>query len=100
MLVNIGNYELYCGINETKNEKCTNPSEAEFYVESNGQIKIGGLILHFLSYGPDKFYRNTFNMNFQIPITCSEQLLFEQFIRGLPRFVYENIRTSPDVKTT
>ena len=29
-----------------------------------------------------------------------EQLLFEQYIRGLPRYVYENIRVSPDVKTT
>ena len=30
----------------------------------------------------------------------AKELLFEQFIRGLPRYVYENIRTSPDVKTT
>ena len=29
-----------------------------------------------------------------------EQLLFEQYIHGLPKFVYENIRTSPDVRTT
>ena len=29
-----------------------------------------------------------------------KQLLFEQYIRGLPRYVYENIRVSPDVKTT
>ena len=29
-----------------------------------------------------------------------EQLLSEQFIRGLPRYVYENIRTSPVLKTT
>ena len=27
-----------------------------------------------------------------------EQLLFEQYIRGLPKFVYENIRKSPDVR--
>ena len=26
-----------------------------------------------------------------------EQLLFEQNIRGLPKFVYENIRTSLDM---
>ena len=31
---------------------------------------------------------------------AKEQLLFEQYIRGLPKFVYENIRTSPVVKTT
>ena len=28
------------------------------------------------------------------------QLLFEQYIRGLPKIVCENIRTSPNVKTT
>ena len=31
---------------------------------------------------------------------AKDQLLFEQFIRGLPRYVYENILTSPDVRTT
>ena len=29
-----------------------------------------------------------------------EQLVFEQYIRGLPKFVYEKIRTSPDVRTS
>ena len=29
-----------------------------------------------------------------------EQLLFEQYIRSFPRYVYEHIRVSPDVKTT
>ena len=29
-----------------------------------------------------------------------EQLLFEQYIRGLLKFVYEKIRTSPDVRTS
>ena len=31
---------------------------------------------------------------------AKEQLLFEQFIRGLPKAIYENIRTSPDIKTS
>ena len=30
---------------------------------------------------------------------AKEQLIFEQFIRGLPKAVYENIRISPDIKT-
>ena len=30
---------------------------------------------------------------------AKEQLNFEQFIRGLPKAVYENIRISPDIKT-
>lgn len=30
---------------------------------------------------------------------AKEQLTFEQFIRGLPKAVYENIRISPDIKT-
>ncbi len=29
-------------------------SDAEFYCDSNGQRKNGGLVSHFLSYGPDK----------------------------------------------
>ena len=33
---------------------CIHPSDAEFYVKSNGKIKNGGLVQHFLSYGPDK----------------------------------------------
>ena len=32
-----------------------NSAHSIFYVESNGQIKNGGLVQHFLSYGPDKF---------------------------------------------
>ena len=36
---------------------CKNPLDAEFYVESNGQIKDGGLVQHFLSYGPDKYWK-------------------------------------------
>ena len=28
-----------------------------------------------------------------------EQLLFKQYTRGLPKFVYEKIPTSPDVRT-
>ena len=31
---------------------------------------------------------------------AKEQLLFEQFIRGLPKVIYENIRTSTDIKTS
>ena len=31
---------------------------------------------------------------------AKEQLLFEQYIRGLPRPMYENIRLSPDIKTS
>ena len=31
---------------------------------------------------------------------AKEQLLYEQYIRGLPRSIYENIRLSPDVKTS
>ena len=30
---------------------------------------------------------------------AKEQLNFEQFFRGLPKAVYENIRISPDIKT-
>ena len=36
---------------------CKNPSDAEFYGESNGEINNGGLVLHFLSYRPDKFWK-------------------------------------------
>ena len=36
---------------------CIFPKDAEFYGESNGEIKNGGLVLHFLSYGPDKFLK-------------------------------------------
>ena len=31
---------------------------------------------------------------------AKEQLLFEQYIRGLPKNIYENIRTSSDIKTS
>ena len=30
---------------------------------------------------------------------AKEQLAFEQYIRGLPKVVYENIRISPEIKT-
>ena len=36
----------------------------------------------------------------QMAEEAKEQLLFEQFIRGLPKVIYENIRTSPDIKTS
>ena len=36
----------------------------------------------------------------QMAEEAKEQLLFEQFIRGLPKAIYENIRTSPDIKTS
>ena len=35
----------------------------------------------------------------QMAEEAKEQLLFEQYIRGLPKSIYENIRTSPDIKT-
>ena len=31
---------------------------------------------------------------------AKEQLLFEQYIRGLPRQIYENIKLSPDITTS
>ena len=34
----------------------------------------------------------------QMAEEAKEQLLFEQYIRGLPKSIYENIRTSPDIK--
>ena len=36
----------------------------------------------------------------QMAEEAKEQLLFEQFICGLPKVTYENIRTSPDIKTS
>ena len=36
----------------------------------------------------------------EMPMEAKEQLLFEQYIRGLPRQNYENIRLSPDITTS
>ena len=35
-----------------------------------------------------------------MPLEAKEQLLFEQYIRGLPRQINENIRLSPDITTS
>ena len=36
----------------------------------------------------------------EMSLEAKEQLLFEQYIRGLPRLIYENIRLSPDITTS
>ena len=60
---------------------CKNPSDAEFYVESNGQIKNGGLVLHFLSYEPFGLGRFATFVHSCLPLRHTINGRFAAFLR-------------------